>query len=79
MGIDSENHLFRQLPGLISEKIKRSIYNRRKRKLYLKINEIRLKIAHSFNEFEDYFIADSMPLEICKISRSARSKICMFF
>ncbi|WP_129041308.1 IS982 family transposase, partial [Chryseobacterium sp. CH21] len=76
MGIDSENHLFRQLPGLISEKIERSVYNRRKRKLYLKINEIRLKIAQSFNEFEDCFIVDSMPLEICKISRSARSKIC---
>lgn len=75
MGIDSENHLFRQLPGLISEKIERSVYNRRKRKLYLKINEIRLKIAHGFNEFEDCFIVDSMPLEICKISRSARSKI----
>lgn len=76
MGIDSENHLFRQLPYLISEKIERSVYNRRKRKLYIKINEIRLKIARSFNEFEDCFIVDSMPLEICKISRSTRSKIC---
>lgn len=35
MGIDSENHLFRQLPGVVSEKIKWSVYNRRKRKLYL--------------------------------------------
>jgi len=76
MGIDSENHLFRQLPQLINEKIERSVYNRRKRKLYMKINEIRLKIAQSFNEFEDCFIVDSMPLEICKISRSTRSKIC---
>jgi len=76
MGIDSENHLFRQLPCFLSNKIERSVYNRRKRKLSLKINEIRLKIVESFNEFENYFIVDSMPLEICKISRSIRSKIC---
>ncbi len=76
MGIDSENHLFRQLPCFLSNKIERSVYNRRKRKLSFKINEIRLKIAQSFNEFENYFIVDSMPLEICKISRSMRSKIC---
>ncbi|SEM45299.1 Transposase DDE domain-containing protein [Chryseobacterium taichungense] len=33
-------------------------------------------MAQSFNEFENYFIVDSMPLEICEISRSMRSKIC---
>lgn len=76
MGIDSENHLFRQLPVFLRNKIERSVYNRRKRKLSVNINEIRLKIAKSFNEFETYFIVDSMPLEICKISRSMRSKIC---
>lgn len=76
MGIDSENHLFRQLPSFLSSKIERSVYNRRKRKLYININEIRLKMAQSFNEFENYFIIDSMPLEVCKISRSMRSKIC---
>jgi len=25
-----------------------------------------MKLAESFNEFEDVFIVDSMPLEICK-------------
>ncbi len=29
-----------------------------------------------FNEFENYFVVDSMPLEVCKMSRSARCKIC---
>lgn len=76
MGIDSENHLFRQLPKFLEDKIERSVYNRRKRRLCFKINEIRMKLAQSFNEFENYFIVDSMPLEICKISRSMRSKIC---
>ncbi|MET3732968.1 hypothetical protein ABID46_002560 [Moheibacter stercoris] len=76
MGIDSENHLFRNLPTSLKTKIERSVYNRRKRKLAFEINEIRLKLAQQFNEFEDCFIVDSMPLEICKIAISSRSKIC---
>lgn len=76
MGIDSENHLFRNLPNSLKTKIERSVYNRRKRKLAFAINEIRLKLAQRFNEFENCFIVDSMPLEICKIARSSRSKIC---
>lgn len=76
MGIDSENHLFRQIPETIKYKIERSVYNRRKRRLANEINEIRMKIARSFNEFEKFFIIDSMPVEVCKLSRSATSKIC---
>lgn len=76
MGIDSENDLFRKLPLSISSKIERSVYNRRRRKLSDYIDTIRLKLASSFNEFEDYFVIDSMPLEVCKLSRSYRSKIC---
>jgi len=45
MGIDSENHLFRNLPKALSCKIERSIYNRRKRRLSEQINSIRLKLA----------------------------------
>jgi hypothetical protein len=76
MGIDSESDLFRKLPKSISTKIERSVYNRRRRGLVNHINTIRLKLAAHFNEFEDYFIIDSMPLEVCKLSRSSRSKIC---
>lgn len=76
MGIDSENHLFRHIPDTLGQKIDRSVYNRRKRRLAGKINEIRLKLARSFNEFEKLFIIDSMPLEVCKLSRSNTSKIC---
>ena len=76
MGIDSENDLFRKLPISIFVKIERSVYNRRKRNLSNHMDTIRLKLASYFNEFEDYFIIDSMPLEICKSSRSSRSKIC---
>ena len=33
-------------------------------------------MAEKFNEFEYYFVIDSMPLEVCKIARFFRSKIC---
>lgn len=76
MGIDSENDLFRRLPETLSFKIERSVYNRRRRRLASSLDAIRLKLASNFNEFEDYFIVDSMPLEVCKLSRSSRSRIC---
>ncbi|MEV8578295.1 IS982 family transposase [Elizabethkingia anophelis] len=76
MGIDSENHLFRHIPETIRQKIDRSVYNRRKRRLANKIDEIRIKLARSFNELENIFIIDSMPVEVCKLSRSGTSKIC---
>lgn len=76
MGIDSENDLFRRLPKVLSSKIDRSVYNRRRRRLVDNLNDIRLKLASHFNEFEQYFVVDSMPLEVCKLSRSPRSKIC---
>ena len=75
--IDSEHQLFRDLKGTgLDGKIERSVYNRRRRKLFPFIEEIRKKMASRFNEFEDYFVVDSMPLEVCKLSRSPRSKIC---
>ncbi len=75
--IDSEHQLFRDLKDTsLENKIERSVYNRRKRKLFPFIEEIRMKMVQKFNEFENYFIVDSMPLEVCKISRSSRSKIC---
>ena len=75
--IDSEYQLFREIKDFdIASKIERSVYNRRKRKLFPFIEEIRLKMVEKFNEFENYFIVDSMPLEVCKLARSSRSKIC---
>lgn len=75
--IDSEHQLFRDIKGFeIESKIERSVYNKRKRKLFPFMEEIRMKMVEKFNEFETYFVVDSMPLEVCKISRSNRSKIC---
>ena len=75
MGMDSDNDLFRKLPTSISSKIERSIYNIRRRRHANDLDKTPLKLASHFNEFENYFVVDSMPLEVCKLSRSSRSKI----
>lgn len=76
MSIDSECQLFRVLPANLKSLIERSVYNRRKRKLFFAIEIIRKELSKKFNEFENYFVVDSMPLEVTKLSRSSRSKIC---
>ena len=77
MSIDSKNSLFKQLSSNeIPNLIERSQFNKRRRKLFLFSEEIRIKLASNFLDFEDYFIVDSMPLEICKFSRHNRIKIC---
>lgn len=77
LGIDSEYQLFRNLKNTyIFEKIERSVYNRRRRKLFSWIEEIRRVIVTKLDDFENIFILDSMPLEVCKIARSGRTKIC---
>ena len=77
MSIDSENSLFKQInQPEIPNLLERSQFNKRRRKLFLFLEEVRTKLAREFLEFEDYFIVDSMPLEICKFSRHNRIKIC---
>jgi hypothetical protein len=77
MSIDSENSLFRQLTDLsLPNLIERSQYNKRRRSLFGLTEHVRLLIAKKFTEFEDYFIVDSMPLEICKKARQRRVKVC---
>ena len=77
MSIDSECQLFRKISGTyLSSLIERSVYNRRKRKLFPAIELVRKKLSSKFTEMEDYYIVDSMPLEICKNSRANRSTIC---
>jgi len=76
MSIDSECQLFRILPNCLSSQIERSVYNRRKRSLFSYQENIRKRLVSQFNEFEDHFIVDSMPLEVCRLSRSSRSNVC---
>lgn len=76
MGIDSEYQLFRSLPDELLIRIERSVYNGRKRKLFFYREVIRKKLCKKLISETDYLIVDSMPLEVCKLSRSTRSSIC---
>jgi hypothetical protein len=77
LSIDSEYQLFRHLSNSkMNGLIERSVYNRRKRKLFYHMEDVRKLMVAKFNEFENAFIVDSMPLEICKNARANRSKIC---
>lgn len=75
MSIDSEDQLFRLSPPTLLRRIKRSVYNCRKRKLFTHRESLRKKMASCITS-QDYFIVDSMPLEVCKLSRSSHSSIC---
>ena len=76
LGIDSEHFLFKQLPPEVYGRIERSVYNRRARRLSFKLEDIRQHIAEKMMSKDDLYIVDSMPLEVCKMSRARRSKIC---
>lgn len=75
MGIYSEYQLFRSLPSSLSIRIERSVYNRRKRGLFSHREELRAQLSNRILSSTDCLIIDSMPLEVCKLSRSSRSSI----
>ena len=45
VGIDSERYLFKQLPNPLIGRIERSVYNRRRRQLGVKIEQFRQQIV----------------------------------
>lgn len=60
--IDSEYQLFREIKGFeVETKVERSIYNRRKRKMFPFMEEIRMKMVEKLNDLENYFVVDIMP------------------
>jgi hypothetical protein len=70
-------HCLKQInSGEIPNLIERSQFNKRRRKLFFFSRRNKNQISFKIFEFEDYFIVDSMPLEICKFSRHSRIKIC---
>ncbi len=56
-------------------KIDRSVYNKRKRRIFGYIEKIRETLSNKFSDFTNVFIVDSTHIEICKISRANRSAI----
>lgn len=76
LGIDSERYLFRQLSDELKGKIERSVYNKRRRGSGLKMEWFRNKIAIMLEPAETDHLIDSMPLEVCRLSRAKRSRVC---
>ncbi len=76
LGIDSERHLFKQLPAGLAGRIDRSVFNRRRRQLTFKVELLRQRMGALIAPSEDTYLVDSMPLEICKFGRAKRLSIC---
>jgi len=76
LGIDSERFLFKQLPDSLKGLIERSVYNRRLRRLRFKIESLRQIVIERLERQTALYVIDSMPLEVCKLSRARRSRTC---
>ena len=79
LSIDSENHLFSKLNKEYASEFKNMIsrrqYNDRRKLLFSKTEQVRKLMAARLNRQADIFAIDSMPLEICKLSREKRNKM----
>ena len=77
MSINTELQLFRCLKDTyLQALIERSVYNKRRRKLFVYTQSIRKRLSEMFYNFTDVFIVDSKPTPICSYSRAGRSSIC---
>ncbi|OAV69296.1 hypothetical protein Barb4_01784 [Bacteroidales bacterium Barb4] len=77
MSFNSELQLFRVIKGTcLDNKIDRSVYNRRRRKLFDCTEKIRWQLTQKFSCPGNLFIIDLTPVEICKTSCANRSSIC---
>ena len=79
LSIDSENYLFSKLNkeylNEFENIISRRQYNDRRKLLFEQTERVRKLMAERLNSQADVFAIDSMPLEICKISREQRNKM----
>ncbi len=79
LGIDSENYLFSKLNKEYVEDfenmISRRQYNDRRKLLFDKTDQVRKLMVSRLNRQADVFAIDSMPLEICELSREKRNKM----
>ncbi len=79
LGIDSENYLFSKLNKeykvAFANMISRRQYNDRRKLLFEKAERVRKLMSERLNRQSDVFAIDSMPIEICKLSREKRNKM----
>ena len=79
LSIDSENYLFSKLNKEYKKEFKNMIsrrqYNDRRKSLFEKAERVRKLMTERLNMQADVFAIDSMPIEICKLSREQRNKM----
>lgn len=79
LSIDSENYLFSKLNKEYIDEFKNIIsrrqYNDRRKLLFDKTERVRKLLSERLNRQADIFAIDSMPIEICKLSREKRNKM----
>jgi hypothetical protein len=79
LSIDSENYLFSKLNKEYNKEFKNMIsrrqYNDRRKLLFEKVERVRKLMTERLNMHADVFAIDSMPIEICKLSREQRNKM----
>ncbi len=79
LSIDSENLLFVKLQNEYQNDFKNMIsrrqYNDRRKLLFDKTENVRKVMAAKLNEVAEVYAIDSMPIEICKLSRQQRNKM----
>jgi hypothetical protein len=79
LSIDSENYLFSKLnkeyKAAFENMISRRQYNDRRKVLFEKTERVRNLMSERLNRQADVFAIDSMPIEICKLSREKRNKM----
>lgn len=63
-GIDSECQLFRIMRSYLKSKIERSVYNRRRKRLFFHTARLHKLVVDFVSVEAEYFIVDSMPVEI---------------
>ena len=79
IGIFSENLLFSKMqcdyPGLFQFYPNRRNFNKRRRKLQPKIDQISIELAEELTKDEQIFIVDSTPAPICRAVRAPKLRI----
>ena len=73
MSINTELQSFKSLQGAYLEPmIERSVYNKRRRKLFGYTEAVRIRLSEMFSHLADAFIVDPKPIPICNYARAGR-------
>jgi hypothetical protein len=79
LGIDSESYFLSKLKTDYADffpNVHITRYNKRRKYLADKISRLTQLIADDLSFGEDYFMVDSMPVPVCKMSRELQTKVC---